>query len=103
MKHTKSMTYKPSDEARELFLFAINTGDLYRQRISPAIANLRRKAVKGTYDREKAADLFYYIATAASDMYNREFGYRFDVTARWTAAVDMAEYFEEEIFYELDV
>ena len=102
MKHTKSMTYKPSDDARELFLFAINTGDLYRQSITPAIANLRRKAVKGTYDREKAADLFYYIATAASDMYNREFGYRFDVTARWTVAVDMAEYYEDEIFFELN-
>lgn len=102
MKHTKSMVYTPSVEARELFLYATNTGDLYRQRITPAITSLRRKAIKGTYDREKAADLFFYIATAASNMYYRDFSYRFDVTARWTAAVDMAEYYEGEIFYELN-
>lgn len=35
MKHTKSMTYKPSDEARELLLYATNHGDLYRQSITP--------------------------------------------------------------------
>ena len=97
MKHTKNMVYTPSDEARELLLFAVNDGELYRRSIQPAIANLRRKAAKGTYDSAKAADLFYYIATTASDMYNREFGYRFDVTARWTAAVDMVEYFAEDI------
>lgn len=101
MKHTKSMTYSPSDEARELLLFAVNDGNLYRSSIQPAIANLRRKVAKGTYDSAKAADLFYYIATTASDMYNREFGYRFDVTARWTAAVDMVEFFAEDI--EVDI
>ena len=59
MKRTKNMIYKASDEARELFLYATNKEALYRQMIKPAIENLRKKVAKGTYDADKAADLFY--------------------------------------------
>lgn len=100
MRRTKSMIYTESTESRELFLYGTNDGQLYRNSITPAIENLKRKAKKGTYDREKAVDLWFYVATAASDKYNREFGYKFDVTARFTAACDMAEYYEDEIFFE---
>lgn len=103
MKRTVSMKYNETAESRELFLYATNCGDLYRQRISPAIANLRKKAIKGAYDADKAVDLYYYIATAASDMYNREFGYKFSVAERFTAAVDMEAYYREnEVFYDID-
>ena len=102
MKRTASMKYNETAESRELFLYATNCVDLYRQRISPAIANLRKKAIKGAYDVDKAVDL-YYIATAASDMYNREFGYKFSVSDRFTAAVDMEVYYREnEVFYDID-
>ena len=103
MKRTKSMAYKPTTESRELYLYATNNGDLYRQRIQPAIASLRKKAIKGTYDAGKAIDLFYYIACAASDMYYRDFGYKFSVQDRFTTAVEMEDtYSQDEIFYELE-
>lgn len=102
MKHSKNMIYKESEESRELFLYATNDGDLYRSMISPIIANLKRKAQKGIYDNEKAVDAFYPVATEASRHYNRDFGYSFSVTDRFTVAVDMAEYYKDEVFYNLD-
>lgn len=72
MKRTKNMIYKASDEARELFLYATNSGVLYDRQIKPSIENLRKKARKGTFDKDKAADLFYYVATSASAMYDKE-------------------------------
>ena len=103
MKRTASMKYNETTESRELFLYATNCGNLYRQQILPVIANLRKKAIKGAYDADKAVDRYYYIATAASDMYNREFGYRFSVSDRFTAAVDMEAYYrEDEVFYDIE-
>ena len=103
MKRTASMNYNETPESRELFMYATNCGNLYRQQIMPAIANLRKKAIKGTYNADKAVDLYYYIATAASDMYNREFGYKFSVEERFTAADDMEAYYrEDEVFYDID-
>lgn len=100
MKRTASMKYNETAESRELFLYATNCGDLYRQMITPAIENLKKKAAKGKYDADKAVDLYYYITTEASKRYNREFGYSFSVADRFTAAVDMeACYREDEVFY----
>ena len=100
MKRTKSMSYNPTTESRELFLYATNHGDLYRQMTTATIANLRKKHSKGTYDKEKAIDAYYYIATEASNRYYKDFGYRFSVTDRFTAAVEMEEYYKEEIDFD---
>ena len=97
MKHTKSMIYKPTEESRELFVVAINEGRLYRDRIIPVLENMKRYFRKGTFDKARAADQFFYIATAASDQYYKDFGYKFDVTARYTAAVDMVDYYMDAI------
>ena len=103
MTRTKSMIYKETEESRELFLYATNDGDLYRRMITPVIQNLRKKAKKGIYDKEKAVDAFYYVACEASKMYQKDFGYSFSVQDRFTAAVDMEEsYREDEVFFELD-
>lgn len=103
MKRTKSMIYKETDESWELFLYATNTSSLYYRMIKPVIQNLRKKAKKGIYDKEKAVDAFYYVACEASKMYNKDFGYSFSVQDRFTAAVDMEEnYREDEVFFELD-
>ena len=56
MKRTKSMIYKETVESRELLLYATNDGNLYHRMILPVIENLRKKAKKGTYDKEKAVD-----------------------------------------------
>ena len=48
---------------------------------------------KGIYDTEKAVDAFYYAMNSASDLYKKYFGYAFTVTARYTAAKEMADNF----------
>lgn len=97
MKRTKNMIYKASDEARELFLYATNESALYRQMIKPAIENLKKKVAKGTYDADKAADLFYHTADRAAKMYNKDFGGVFTVQQKFTAAVDMVSFFDDSI------
>lgn len=99
MRHTKNMFYRESVESRELFLYATNDGELYRQMITPIIDNMKRKVKNGIYDKEKAIDAWYTVATEASAHYYRDFSYKFSVTDRYTVAVDMASYYEDEIFY----
>ena len=102
MKRTKTMIYTPSDEANELFLYAVNNGGLYRRMTENILDNLEKKIKKGVYDREKAIDLWYYVATEASNKYHEDFGHRFTVKERFTVAVDLAKYYEEQIlFYDL--
>lgn len=70
--------------------------------ITPIIENLRKKAIKGAYDKEKAVDAYYYIATEASKNYNKDFGHSFSASDRFSAAVDMEEYYrEDEVFCNL--
>lgn len=102
MTRTKNMIYKETAESRELFLYATNDGRLYTRMITPVIENLRKKAVKGSYDKEKAIDAYYHVATEASKMYNKDFGYSFSVQDRFTVAVDMESYYrDDEVFYNL--
>lgn len=101
MKRTKNMTYNETTESYELFLYAINDGDLYRQMATPIINNLRKKAAKGIYNSDRAVDAWCHMATLASNKYNKDYGYSFTVQERFTAASDMEEYYREEIFYEL--
>lgn len=97
MKRTSSMIYKETAEANELYIYTVNTSSLYFQRIIPVIENLKKKYKKGIYDKEKATDLWYYVSTAASDLYNKEFGYKFSVQDRFTVAVDLEARFFEDI------
>ena len=103
MKRTKSMIYKPSVEARDLLLYAINTNRLYDAMIVPVVKNLARKYSKGIYDATKAVDAFFSIATEAAKMYAKEFAQEsewpviFDVTTRYTTAADMVDYYFENI------
>lgn len=99
MKRTKNMVYHPSTESHELFLYATNDGDLYRQMVTPIIDNLKKKANKGIYEKDKALSAWYNVATEASNHYFRDFGYKFSVTDRFTVACDLGDYYEEEIFY----
>lgn len=102
MKHTKNMYYENTTASNELFLYATNDGELYRHMATPIINNMRKKAVKGLYNPEKAVDAWYNMATEASKQYNKDFGYSFTVQERYTAAVDMEAHYREEIFFELE-
>jgi hypothetical protein len=96
------MVHKATVESSELFGYTTNHGDIYRQAITPVINNLRKKAQKGLYDAEKAIDAWYHVATMASNRYGNDYGYTFSVQDRYTVAVDMRDYYEDEIFYDLN-
>lgn len=83
MTRTKNMIIKDSVESRELELYAENDSTLYFGIYSAVIGNLIKKKEKGTYDKERAIDAFYHVATEASNRYKKDFGYAFDVTARF--------------------
>lgn len=102
MKRTKNMYYKETEESRELFLYTTNDGRLYETIITPVINNLKKKAEKGIYNSEKAIDIYYRVATAGSDKYYKDFGYKFNVTDRFTVAVELEEYYKEEVFYDIE-
>lgn len=89
MKKTKSMVYKPTAEARELYVYSDNNGALYESLLRPFIDRLYAFYERGTYDNEKAVALLYRYMCAASEQYRRDFGYSFNVQDRYTAAVDM--------------
>lgn len=62
-----------ADAARELKIFAENDADLYRQKTTPIVRNLRTKQARGVYDHERAVDAFMYLAEAGARKYAREF------------------------------
>lgn len=100
MKRTKSMIHTPSDEARELFVYAVNDSQTYHYIKESLIPNFRKHYKKGMYDPNKAVDAYYRAATMASNNYNKDFGYKFSVTERFTAAVDMEKDFREDVIEE---
>lgn len=97
MKRTSSMVYKETEESRELYLVAVNDGDIYESLTASILENLRKKVKKGTYDADKAVDSYYRIATEASNWYKKMFGYGFSVQDRFTVAVDLETYYREHI------
>lgn len=99
MQRTKSMYYKETAESTELFLYAVNTSELYHRYTVPTIHNLIKKYKRNQYDQQKAIDAWFNVATVAGKMYSKEFctanNNPFDVTARFTAACEMERrYFE---------
>lgn len=87
----------------ELVNYIINDGDLYRQRTTPIIDNLKRKIKKGIYDPEKAVKLFMYLADDGAKKYSDEFGMTwhnaFPTNIREKVARELLEYYQEEINY----
>ena len=96
MKHTKSMVINPTVESHELLLFTTNESSLYPS-IKSYIKNLANKYQKNIYSSDKAIDGFYTIATNASELYNRYYGYKFTVTERYNAAIELESYYLENI------
>lgn len=97
MKRTKSMVYNESVESHELALFAENTEQIYFSSILPTVRNLAKKQRKGIYDKEKAVDAFYHVATRASKLYEREFGCAFSVQERFTAACELESSYSDSL------
>ena len=81
-------------------LFTVNESLLYSRCITPAIKNLHRKFLKGTFDVDRAVEMFYYVATDAAKEYNKIFlasDYTFSVTTRWTTAKNLLDYYMQDI------
>ena len=68
-----------SHEATELYFYAINDGQLYRQQREPIEKNLQRKYDAGKYDAAKAVKLWLYFAETAAKKYHHEF----DASGKW--------------------
>jgi len=92
------MTNEPNAiEATELALYAVNDGDLYRQRATPIMENLVRKHMRGTYDATLALKAWQYLADDAAKAYRKEFSMvgGFDKPTREAAAKRIADYYAE--------
>lgn len=85
-----------SVEAEELHLFTVNDADIYRQRETPIIENLKKKMKKGVYERAKAEKLAKYMFDDASKKYdNSTSGHTFSPDERREAAAHWVKYFED--------
>lgn len=89
--------------ARELYLYATNDTNLYRQQITPINKNLITKKARGIYKTELAVKLAMYLMENAAKKYAREFGgtwnEMFNVPTRREAAKEFVEHFENEAGY----
>jgi len=103
MKRTKSMRIENTVESRELEEMMSNSSDLWCQNQYNAIYdNLKRKVIKGVYDAEKAIDAVYHLAESVTKVYERDFGYRFTVTERFTAAANLSVEMHKMILEEIN-
>lgn len=92
MKHTKNMIYKPTDESRELYLYAMNKNVIWYNAVEDCLTYARKQKAKNNLDEIKFRDLVYNrVCESANAQYFKDFGYKFDVCARWTCAVDIAK------------
>jgi hypothetical protein len=103
---TNEILYGHKVEGREVSLYGINDGDLYRQCAVPIIRNLARKMLKGEYDPALAVRAFRVWADRASAAYAKEFKvtghgkYGFAVKSREVAAAEALEHYGELILAE---
>lgn len=88
---------------RELELFTENDGDIYRQTATPILRNLITKKARGTYDHERAVQLFMYLAKMGARKYARVHGSGehmwhviFPIDVRRQAATHWRDEFEGE-------
>src|SRR5450756_2136636 len=97
-----------SEEAWELYLFGVNDADLYRQRIEPILANLKKKIKKGTYDETLALKRWKYAADDGAQRYTKEYSGMsrggssfgvFTVPMRKEVALLMQSHYEDELRY----
>jgi hypothetical protein len=96
---------KMSHEAKELVLHADNDHQMHRSSHEPIMRNLRKKAVKGKYDHEKAKKLWGYHADRAAQTYTQQHGDKhtpwhkaFSPSARKEAAKHWADMHKDDHF-----
>jgi hypothetical protein len=59
-------------DQNDLYLYLTNSGDLYRERHRPVIANLCKFMGNGTFDHDQALTAMTHLVVEAVTRYNRE-------------------------------
>ena len=90
------MVIEKTVESKELALFTENE-EIFNRWIIDIVRNLAKKYNKGIFDNDKAIDAFYPVACKGSELYNKNFGYSFTVTERFSAAADMVSFYMDNI------
>lgn len=105
-KRKRNPPHTDTQEARELYLFAVDDGHLYRSCTTLIIDNLKKKIKKGVYDKVLALKLWRYAADDAAQRYTKEFDTRgsslygiFTVPMRNEVATLLQEHYDEELHY----
>lgn len=95
---------KNTNEAvRELVLFAVNDAITYYNSIQPTLKSLRTKIARNTYDESAAPKAWSYVANFAALRYvklycsNIKWHQAFPADVRRAAALELMEYFEDEL------
>lgn len=61
------------DTVHELYLTTLNTREVYFRLVEPTIKMLRKKLIKGIYDKDKAVIAWKRVADKSAKMYAKEF------------------------------
>lgn len=90
---------KLSTEEKDVYDYTTNNGDIYRQRITPIIKNLKQKIGKKVFDQKLAVKLFVYAVEDGIKAYNKEFktSIKLSPASRLIVAEEMLEHYQEEI------
>lgn len=91
------MYYQKSNASKELFLYIVNTENIYFSSVLPTIKSLAKKK---DYDISKATTVWYRVTTLVAKGYSKKFplsDYIFNVTSRWTTAIDLERYYRDDV------
>ena len=89
-------------DARELYLYALNTSGVYFGVIDPTINSLRRHVKRGNYSKDAALVAWQHAANKAAKLYISDYGGAFGVADRCAAAVALCEAETECVFFGLN-
>lgn len=98
MKRTKAMVYQPTAKSNELVAYI--TGGAYSKDIGVLLQNFQVKLRMGKYNKNDAIDRYYSLVSDAALKYQREYfatEYKFSVTEKYSAAVDLEAYYLPEV------
>ncbi len=93
--------FSESIEGDELYVFAVNNAQLYRQRLQPIHKNAITKMAQNKYDSKKAVKLFMYAVDDAAKLYSKEYSTGNDAKAMFSK--DVREYVAMRLRDEFEV
>ena len=88
------------DKVRELYLWIINTSDIYFKTVTPLLENFTKKYIKGNFDKKKAIKGFELVIPVGVKSYDKEFSspyYKttFNSAEKEELAKELYDYYED--------